>query len=224
MARVLQPYYDASSAQPEEDAMKTIARKGIMTLAAGLGLLALVVCASTGAARAAAAPATPEAVIRTWPKPQRAAAAAMIEKYGKPSQFDRRTLVWFNNGTWKRTIVYRKGLHPSGNEPDKNFLQQSIGYIVPNDKVADLKKFNKSLEVSPTAGELTFTSDREATNLLALNLADEIVVGKRSVSDARAFFAKTSRLAASGKSSPYTEAFHFDVDNTRFMTPTGADQ
>ena len=195
------------------------------TIASRIGLLAFILCAATGAARAAdAAPATPEAIIRTWPAREKAAAGAMLEKYGKPSQFDRHTLVWFNNGTWKRTIVYRKDLHPSKSMPDKDFLQQTIGYIVPNDKLADLKRFNKSLEVSTTAGELTFTSDKEATNLLALNLADEIVVGKRTVGDARAFFAKTSRLAASGKSSPYTEALHFDVDNTRFMAPTGADQ
>ena len=201
--------------------MNAIIRRGTLILAAGFGLLALIACASTARA---AAPATPEAVIKTWPKPERATAAAMIEKYGRPSQFDRRALVWFNNGTWKRTIVYRNGLHHAAHTPDKDFLQQSIGYIVPNDKIADLKKFDKSLEVSQTAGEMTFTSNKEATNLLALNLADEIVVGKRTAADARAFFARTSKLAASGKSSRYSESLRFDVDNNRFMTPTGADQ
>lgn len=203
--------------------MKIIGRRGIRSLAAGLGLLALIAFASTGTARAAA-PATPETIIRHWPAAERAAAGALIEKYGRPAQFDRHALVWFNNGSWKRTIVYRKGLHRAAKGPDTDFLQQTVGYIVPNDKIAELKRFDSRIEVTPSAGELTFTSDREATNLLALNLADEIVVGKRSVAGARAFFAKTSRLAASGKSSPYSDKLRFDADNARYMTPTGADR
>jgi hypothetical protein len=55
-------------------------------------------------------------------------------------------------------------------------------------------------------------------------LADEVVVGKKSAAQARESFAKTSRLAASGKSSPYMDGLRFDVDNNRYMTPTGADQ
>ena len=199
--------------------MKTIARERTRSLAAGFGLLALLVCASprTIAGNTAGAKST----IRTWRNPERATAAAMIEKYGGPPQFDSHALVWFNNGNWKRTIVYRKGVKRSA--PDKEFLQQAIGYIVPNDKIAALKRFDRRLEVSPTAGELIFTSDSEATNLLALNLADEIVAGKKNVAQAREFFAKTTRLAASGKSSSYRESLHFEVDNARYMTPTGAD-
>ena len=203
--------------------MKTTARQGAQSLAAGFGLLALIVCASTGTTHAAAT-ATPESTIRTWPARERATARVMLEKYGKPSQFDRHTMAWFNNGNWKRTIIYRNGLHHSASAPGNNFLQQTIGYIVPNDKLAALKRFSRRLEVSPAAGELTFASDSEATNLLALNLADEIVVGKKSVAEARIFFAKTSRLAASGKSFSYREGLHFDVDNARSMAPTGADR
>ena len=203
--------------------MKTITRPGSRSLTAAFGLLAVLVCAAIGTALAAA-PATPQSIIRSWPEAERTAAGAMIEKYGKPSQFDHRALVWFNNGRWKRTIVYRNGLHRGGPARGKVFLEQSIGYIIPNDKLAELKRFDRRLDVSPTAGELTFTSDSEATNLLALNLADEIVVGKRSVADARAYFAKTSRLAASGKSSPYLDGLRFDVDINRYMSPTGGDQ
>ena len=175
--------------------MKTIARRWPRSLAAGIGLLALIACASMRAARAAA-PATPQFIIRNWPAPARVTAGIMLEKYGKPSQFDGRALVWFNNGNWKRTTVYRSGLQLSNNAPAKDCLQQTIGYVVPTDRIAALKRFNRRLEVSSTAGELTFTSDSEATNLLAMNLADEIVVGKRSVAQARAFFVRTSRLAA----------------------------
>ena len=202
--------------------MMTSRRRWIRCLA-GAGLLALAVRAPAGAALVRK-PATPEAVIRTWPAAQRAVSRALIEKYGPPGQYDAHALAWFNNGPWKRTVVYRKGRRRSARGTYRDFLQQTVGYIVPDDKIAALRKFDRRLEVSPTAGELSFTSDREATNLLALNLADEIVVGKRSVAGARAYFAKSARLAASGKSSPYRERLRFGVDNSRYMTPTGGDR
>ncbi len=203
--------------------MKTVARPVIQSFALVLGLLAMLVWSAPGAGRADA-PENLEAVIRAWPVPERTAARAMIEKYGRPGQFDRRQLVWFHNGAWKRTIVYRQGPHHRAKTPDEDFLEQTVGYIVPDDKIADLKEFSPRLEASTSAGELTFASDSEATNRLALNLANEIVAGKRTVADARSVFARISRLAASGKSFPYLEGLRFDVDNDRFMTPTGGDQ
>jgi hypothetical protein len=199
--------------------MNTFARQEIRSLAAGLCLLALLAGASP-----AADPASPKSAIRKWPAPARAIARVMLEKYGKPAQFDDHLLVWFNKGAWKKTIVARQGLRRAADGTQRDFLQQTVGYIVPEAKVAELKRFNDRVEVSTTAGELTFTSNSEATNLLALNLADEIVTGKRSVADARAFFTKTTRLSASGKSSPYRDGLRFEVDNTRVMTPTGGDR
>jgi hypothetical protein len=201
--------------------MTIIGKRRIRSLAAGLALAVPIGLAAAATARAAAAP--PEMIVGIWPRAQRDAALALIDKYGRPAQFDTNAFAWFDNGIWKRTIVFRKGLHQTKGR-DKDFLQQTVGYIVPDDKIAELKRFDSRLEVSQTAGEMTFTSDREATNLLALNLADEIVTGKRSVSSARAFFTRTSILAASGKSSPYREKLRFGVDNSRFMTPTGADR
>ena len=187
-----------------------------------LGLLALLACPGTGSAKIAHTDqaGTPESIIRDWPRHARNTAMFMLEKYGAPSQFDRKTLVWFNNGAWKKSIVFRSAVAGKG----RNLLQQSIGYLVPDDKVVELKSFNPMIDVSQTAGELTFTSDSEAKNRLALNLADEIVTGKRTTADASDFFKKSMRLAASGKSSEYLDGLMFEVDNTRFMTPTGADQ
>lgn len=215
--------------------MNTVSRK---SSAAGLGLLALLVCATSiersmlQAQAAAAAPQsaialpgeTPESIITRWPPRSRSAAGLMLEKYGTPDQFDRNTMVWFNNGEWKKTIVHRAISRRDPTGKSKDYLEQTVGYLVPADKVADLKRFSLMIEVSPTAGELTFASESESKNRLALNLADEIVTGKRGVADARAFFLKTTRLAASGKSSSYLDALRFEFDNTRYMTPTGADR
>lgn len=215
--------------------MNTVSRK---QCAASLGLAALLVCAAAGErTNAYAKPAatalqsaiakpgeTPESIVKRWAPRSRNAAQLMLEKYGNPNQFDRNTLVWFNNGAWKRTIVHRNVSRRDPSGKNKDFLEQTVGYLVPADKVADLKRFSPMIEVSQTAGELTFASDSESRNRLALNLAEEIVTGKRGVADARAFFLKTTRLAASGKSSSYLDALQFEVDNTRYMTPTGADR
>jgi hypothetical protein len=197
--------------------MNTHARPLTFLLPAGLAFLALL-------AAAAPPPATPESAIRQWPAFSRSAARAMIAKYGEPSQFDGRMLAWFNNGIWRRTIVYRDPVRFPGRAPGRNVLQQTIAYLAPQEKVDELRRFSPRLNASLTAGEMTFTSESEGKNIMAMNLADEIVVGKRDVATAQDFFSKTSRLAASGKSSPYMAAPHFDIDNSRYMTPTGPDQ
>ncbi len=175
---------------------------------ASLGLLTLLIWAS------ASGPA-PEELIKRWPPRSRSAAALLLEKYGRPDQFDGNSLAWFGHGEWKRTIVRRRA---------KGLVEQTVGYLAPQDKLSDLKRFHQRLEVSPTAGEMTFSSPSEETNRLALNLADEVATGKRGPADARAAYLKTSRLALSGKTSPYLERLRFEPDNTRVMIPTGADR
>lgn len=170
--------------------------------------------AHTAPARAPTGP-SPETLIKTWPPRSRTAAALLLEKYGRPDQFDANSLAWFGNGEWKRTIVRRRA---------KGLVEQTVGYLAPQDKLADLKRFHPRLEVSPTAGEMTFSAASEEKNRLALNLADEVATGKRGPADARAAYLKAARLAVSGKSSPYLERLQFEPDNTRVMIPTGADR
>ena len=54
-------------------------------------------------------------------------------------------------------------------------------------------------------------------NFLALNLADEIATGKRSVEEARDFYARVETLSRAGKSSAYTE-------NLLFPSPADSDR
>lgn len=181
--------------------------------------------AEQAAPRGALAPGeTAKTVVARWPAGPRGAAELMLEKYGEPDQFDRDTLAWFNNGEWKRTVVHRAASRRDPSGRTKDFLEQTVGYLVPSEKIPDLNRFNPRLEVSMSAGEMSFSSESESKNRLALNLAEEIITGKRAVADARGFFDRTNRLAASGKSSSYLDKLQFDADNRRYMTPTGADR
>src|SRR5437868_2909942 len=105
--------------------MNTFARKEIRSLAAGLGLLALLAGASP-----AAGPASPKSAIRKWPASARAIARVMLEKYGNPDQYDDHLLVWFQKGSWKKTVVARQGLRLAADGTQRDFLQQTVGYIV----------------------------------------------------------------------------------------------
>ena len=158
-----------------------------------------------------AAVKTPERVIRNWPALSMQEARVLIAKYGEPDDFDDDSLVWHWNGPWQETIVYRKA-RPSFTDGRKaDILEQSIRYDVPQKKIAALERFDDRLEFDKASGELSARSGSESGNYLALNLADEIVGGKRTPSQARDFYRRTLKLAASGKSSPYLQGFLFHV-------------
>lgn len=152
---------------------------------------------------------TPETVIQKWPEGARATAREMISKYGEPNRFSEGALVWIDNGPWRKTVVYRNAWPHFLGRRDKDYLEQTIAYRVPAEKIEDLKRFDRRLEINESRGQLSSRSESEAMNFLALNLADEIVTDKRDVDDARDFMAKTESLAASGKTSPYTKGFLF---------------
>lgn len=152
---------------------------------------------------------TPESVVLKWPDGAQATARAMIAKYGEPNRFSEGALVWIDNGPWRKTVVYRNAWPHFLGRRDKDYLEQTVAYRVPPEKMEDLKRFDRRLEIDQSRGQLASRSESEAANFLALNLADEIVADKRSVDDARAFMEKTQSLAASGKSSAYTRGLLF---------------
>jgi hypothetical protein len=181
----------------------------------------LMLCAlSFGTTNAAAADAADAPVITNvngfndsliagWPEKPRAIARAMFEKYGAPDTYSDRMLVWHDNGAWKRTIVYRDEVEHMFPVKHTDFLEQTVAYKVPLDKVGDLARFDGSVIVDRTRGELSARCDKEENNRLALNMADEISRGKRSVSDARAFLTKTIAMRMAGKSSESMDKLSF---------------
>ncbi len=64
--------------------------------------------------------------------------------------------------------------------------------------------------VDRTAGEMAARCDHEAYNTLTLNLAHDIVTGKRTVEDARRFYAETASAYVMGRDAPYAEGLLFE--------------
>jgi len=160
---------------------------------------------------------TPQNVIQAWPEMPKKVAGVIVEKYGQPNHFNNESLVWYGNGPWKRTVVYRDGWLDQASIRHAEVLQQVITYSVPNDKVKDLSRYDERLVIDGPRQELSFVSDSEKTNFLAINMADEVVSLWKTVEQARAFAAKTARLSEAGKKSVYTDGFRFKVEND--LTP-----
>lgn len=142
-------------------------------------------------------------MISGWPVVSLRTAEAVIEKYGPPDLAVADRLVWYDNGQWKITTVYR--------DPAEHVdvLEQTIGYAVPQEKTAALSRLDLALRLSRDRRSLSAVSESEETNVLALNLADEVVRDQRTPEEARALYLKTVVQANAGKSSHYMEKLLF---------------
>jgi hypothetical protein len=99
--------------------------------------------------------------------------------------------------------------------PHKDVMLQTIDFKVPPDKFDDLALYDGSVVAERTKGELSAFCDNEEANFLALNLANDIIEGKRDVEGARTFYGDTIKAVMKGAKPPYTQAFQFKV-------PTGS--
>lgn len=137
------------------------------------------------------------------------AALRLIETYGPPDIVERNRLTWHNRGPWQKIAVWnaRDYHYPTGERLDS--VEQTVPYAVPADKRAALAAFSSRVQVSQDGSELSARGADEPLNLLALNLAHEIIRGVRSPGEARLFYERVRELSAAGKSSPYMAELFF---------------
>ncbi len=152
--------------------------------------------------------ATVEQIIVSWKAKPQEVARTVIAKYGLPQEATAMRLVWHNNGPWKRTELVNEEIPHSFPKPHPDMLKQTISYQVPTDRFDELAAYDGSVIVERTKGEIAARCDKEEANFLALNLANEIATGKRSVESARKFYAETIREM---KHPEYMRGFLFQV-------------
>lgn len=144
-----------------------------------------------------------------WPKMSMAVATDLITRYGLPHESNSRRLTWYDNGPWKRTVLHREEIQHNFPLPHKDILEQTVSYRVPLAKVADLVKYDGSLVIDRTRGELTVHCDNERSNILTLNIADNIVTGDRNVEQALAYHAQVVRGVQTGEPETYPDKLRF---------------
>lgn len=190
--------------------------RGALLAAAGVPLLAAAAVAWPfgGAAEPAPSEIVTDAyrtqnVIADWPERSRALAESLIQEYGIPDEAAPSRLSWKGREPWSRVLVERDALdaaRPTG-------VLEAVAYEVPLRRWRELGRLGRGVDYDPVAKELIARTGSEATNRLALNLADEVVRGKRTAEEARAFYDETVALSVAGKSSPYMKRLLFRPQN-----------
>ncbi len=152
-----------------------------------------------------------ERIIESWPDPQKNVARQMIESYGPPNEATPSRLFWYRNGPWKRTEITRDSVVHNWPTVHTDFLTQTIDYRVPPDMIGAVAKWDGSVIVDRTRGEVSARCDSEAANVLAMNMVHEIVTGKRTVEKARETSEQNTVAYTLGREAPYAERLLFDV-------------
>jgi hypothetical protein len=154
-----------------------------------------------------------KAIVNDWNAMSKKAANLTIEQYGPPNEATQSRLIWYNNGPWKRTIVYRDEIPHDFPQPHTDVIENYINYSVPPEMFSELAKFDGSVIVERTRGEVSSRCDMEAANILALNLMNDIVTGKLSAEKARDVYCEIMSAFMVNRSAPYTEKLQFDVSS-----------
>jgi hypothetical protein len=147
--------------------------------------------------------------IMTWQSPSKNAVYEMMNKYGMPDEMTPTMVVWLSNEPWAKTVVHKMPMPHSFPTPHVDVLEQVVPLKVPLDKIDDVVTFDGSISVNRTKGEVSVTCDKESTNFLALNLAKDIIDGRRSVEQARTFFARTALQVQKGEKPTYVAELRF---------------
>jgi hypothetical protein len=136
--------------------------------------------------------------IKDWPKAAQAAAQDMLKAYGPPAEATATMLIWQNNGPWVRSVVHKSPVDHDFPIKHQDVLEQVVEYRVPLNFFEPIATFDGSVIPNRTRGELTASGDREAANILALNLADDIVQGRKTADQARSAMVTAAREIAAG--------------------------
>lgn len=160
-----------------------------------------------------------ETIINEWPEASREAAMRVVEKYGPPDEATGTRLTWHGNGPWKRTEVFRDPVHHNWPMEHNDMVESFIDYAVPADRCSDLARFDGSVMVERTKGELSARCEAEEANFLALNLAHEIVSGRRTVEEARAEYARNMQQKQTQGMGVYMQRFLFDLPGGKTADP-----
>jgi hypothetical protein len=150
-----------------------------------------------------------EKVISGWPRASQEAVKFMTRKYGPPAAVANEMIVWGKTGPWKRTIVFAREYPHEFPAHHTDVMQQYIDYKADPQLYDELAKYDGSVVLERTSGEMSARCDKEGANFLALNLAHEIATGKRNVEDARKFYGEQIVAMKAGRPAPYTERLRF---------------
>ncbi len=157
--------------------------------------------------------------VSAWPERPRLTVKEMSVKYGAPVEVSSESIVWHNEGPYKRIMVTKKEVPHDFPLPHMDFLEHTVSYNVPTNKVDDLVAFDASMTINKKAGEMSARCDLEGHNVLTLNLARDIINGTKTVEAARTAFAENVKADFGGKHPEYVEKLQFTPPTEGVLFP-----
>lgn len=204
--------------------MKNRVASWLMVFAAAWGIVLVFSSLEyrpAGRFRLLTAPAAAKAELRRrvsdWPETPRLAALRALERYGAPDSVSDRVAAWKDRGPWRSIDVYRD-LAPRG-----GVVEQTVAFTAVPGVWQDLSALKMNVLYDPRHGLLSSSAASEEENILALNVAAEVLEGRRPIGQAAEFYERTLQLARAGKESPYTRRLLFKTGTPR-RSPWSWDQ
>jgi hypothetical protein len=157
-------------------------------------------------------------IIQGWAEEPRESARRLIDYYGPPDETSPSRLIWYRTfDGWKRTELVNTEIPHAFPALHNDYLEQSIDYRVPLDKIGALAAYDGSVVVERTRGEMSARCGGTSMNFVAINLANDIINGTKSVDEARDEYSRLYEAFQQGEKPPYTQAFQFPLpkDDTR---------
>ena len=154
-------------------------------------------------------------LMEDWSDEAREAAQLVIDKYGDPDESTPSVLIWDKSGPWKRIVAYRDVDSHNFPAPHNDSVESFLQHAVSSDKVSALAEFDGSVVFNRTRGELSARCHDEEANLLALNLAQDIVEGVKSVQQAREYYAHEFLAYRKKEPTPYMQGLNFEANGDR---------
>lgn len=150
-------------------------------------------------------------VIVSWPDAAKTVARELVDKYGAPDEITSEQLIWWNKEPFVWIKVHSQEVEHDFPEPHKDVLEMAIPYRMPPTRYNKLVEFDGSVVAMRTKGILAASSFNEPMNLLLLNLANDVIRGKKKPDQARKALAEIARGFINGETNPYTDALQFKV-------------
>ena len=147
--------------------------------------------------------------LNDWSEASRKAAEEITRKYGNPYSITENELVWINEGVWKEIRITKTETKHSFPFEHTDVLQTTIEYKVPIKSIRKLSEFDGSIIYDRTQGTLSARGDSEAHNFLELNLSNDIIKSKKSVSQARKAYGNILVAALHDKKPEYMQRLTF---------------
>jgi hypothetical protein len=148
-------------------------------------------------------------MIQTWPAAARLAITETIAKYGNPDMVTTEEFTWLNKGVWNKICITKQETKHNFPMEHTDMMQTIINYKVPVEFMDDLGKFDGSITFDRTQGTMSARCDSEPHNFLALNLANDIITGQKTVQEARIAFSSIVKQKIKGENPVYMQQLNF---------------